>query len=62
MDNNQLQVSILVGELANQFSVIQHQIDDPFLVRSHGALCSVFGCNGYSKVIPASIVVHATTG
>ena len=26
------QASILVGELASQFSVIRHQIDDPFLV------------------------------
>lgn len=33
-----LQVSILVGELASQFSVLQHQVDDPFLVRmiTHG--------------------------
>ena len=26
-------MTVLVGELASQFSVIQHQIDDPFLVR-----------------------------
>ena len=26
------QASILMGELASQFSVLQHQVDDPFLV------------------------------
>ncbi len=31
-------MTVLVGELASQFSVIQHQIDDPFLVSCNNLL------------------------
>ena len=41
------QASLLIGELASQFSVIQHQVDDPFLVR----------CQEYSSTLVGYLVL-----